>query len=1076
MERIILSLLLVLSLLLSCLPYGSLTVLAAEESEEAESRILEEMEADLSLQAPVYTEDPGYAYSAQDGLHSRSGEEVSASGTLDSLTWTFYGASGELVISGDRNMTGYYQPDKFPWYSFRKDIRSVTIEDGVGSVGNNAFYDCSALTRVSLPKTISYIKDYAFYGCSALTSIDLPHRVLSIGSYAFYGCSSLKSISIPHGVNFISDFAFCNCSGLTSIDLPDDLYRIDASAFRGCSGLTSITIPDSVGTISGCAFYECTGLTSITLPDIVKTISNSTFFGCSGLTSITLPDSVRFIESYAFGGCSGLTSITLPDSVESIDKAAFSNCSGLTSITIPDGMTYIYYSVFSGCSGLTSVTFPDSVTRIHDSAFSGCNGLTSITIPDSVTYIGSYAFHDCDELTSITIPDSVTFIDEYAFYSCDKLRHVHFIGNMPYIGYSAYSSCSSELELCYLEGTEGWEKCKYPAVVWDYTHILACLSISYICNSCGNGYSYENDAHRWNDGEEVAPLCTDEGRIIYTCLECGNTKVEMIPPTGHKRGSLISATETYWVYSCLNGDHIYIEYKDPRMCAMFLTGVRASFTDSDDHLWVSSENDSATGCNSIKTSDTSRTTVTFTSDRDFTLSFDYMVSTNISLDVLTIQLDGITVADQITGSVTQSYDAGILTAGTHTLTLSLFRDYSFDVDPPVCYIYNIVAKAVSSGCAHAAATMVERKEATCMEPGNIAYWYCPDCQIYCIDQALTTEIFAETTVIPAAGHNYVEGICPCGAKEVLTDETVVIHHSLSLANDITLNYAVAKAQLSSYDSFYLECSVPVYVGGGKMENRSRVILPVLDGSYYYFPLTGLSAVQMNDILDARICMTKGDREYVSMVDSYSIATYAYSQLDRATASDALKTLCADLLRYGAKAQVFKNYRTEDLADAKMTHAHKAYLSNIDAVQFGKTNKVLPDLDNASIAWVGKSLTLDSKVCLNFVFSMGTYTGDVSDLTLHVSYTDIKGETKESVLTNAKLYSADMKYYVFTLDTMLASELRSVVDLQVYSGNTPVSCTLQYSADTYGNNKTGDLLELCKALFAYSDSARSYFAG
>ena len=49
-----------------------------------------------------------------------------------------------------------------------------------------------------------------------------------------------------------------------------------------------------------------------------------------------------------------------------------------------------------------------------------------------------------------------------------------------------------------------------------------------------------------------------------------------------------------------------------------------------------------------------------------------------------------------------------------------------------------------------------------------------------------------------------------------------------------------------------------------------------------------------------------------------------------------------------------------------------------------------------------------------------------------------------------------------------------VSFQIYKGETPVSCTLQYSADTYGNNKTGDLLELCKALFAYSDSAGNYF--
>ena len=78
------------------------------------------------------------------------------------------------------------------------------------------------------------------------------------------------------------------------------------------------------------------------------------------------------------------------------------------------------------------------------------------------------------------------------------------------------------------------------------------------------------------------------------------------------------------------------------------------------------------------------------------------------------------------------------------------------------------------------------------------------------------------------------------------------------------------------------------------------------------------------------------------------------------------------------------------------------------------------------------------------------------------------------ISNAELYNANLNYYAFTLDTLLAAELRSVVSVQIFDGEIPVSCTLRYSADTYGNNKTGNLLEVCKALFAYSDSAKAYF--
>ena len=188
----------------------------------------------------------------------------------------------------------------------------------------------------------------------------------------------------------------------------------------------------------------------------------------------------------------------------------------------------------------------------------------------------------------------------------------------------------------------------------------------------------------------------------------------------------------------------------------------------------------------------------------------------------------------------------------------------------------------------------------------------------------------------------------------------------------------------------------------------------------------------------------------------------------------LKTLCADLLRYGAKAQIFKTYRTDSLADAGMTEAHRASLSDLQAVTFGNTNRVLDDLPAAPIAWVGKGLDLESKVCLKFIFDPVDFMGDLADLTLRVSYQDVYGDERHLTLTEPLPYDSDRGLYAFTLDTLLASELREVVSVQIFCGESPLSATLQYSADTYGNNKNGPLLDLCKALIAYSDSAKSYF--
>ncbi len=246
------------------------------------------------------------------------------------------------------------------------------------------------------------------------------------------------------------------------------------------------------------------------------------------------------------------------------------------------------------------------------------------------------------------------------------------------------------------------------------------------------------------------------------------------------------------------------------------------------------------------------------------------------------------------------------------------------------------------------------------------------------------------------------------------------------------------------------------------------------GTYYYFTLDGLTAIQMNDRLRSVLYGMKDGQPYYSPTDDYSIADYAYSQLNKSNSSAELKTLCADLLRYGSKAQIFKSYRTDALADSKMTDAHRAYLSDLEDVVFGNTNKALDDLENPAITWAGKSLDLESKVALKFVFDATNYSGDVSTLVLKLSYEDITGVARTVTVENMEVYNESRKLYSFTVDALLAAELRTVVSVQIFAGNKPISCTLQYSADTYGNNKSGSLLAVCKALFAYSDSAKSYF--
>ncbi len=316
----------------------------------------------------------------------------------------------------------------------------------------------------------------------------------------------------------------------------------------------------------------------------------------------------------------------------------------------------------------------------------------------------------------------------------------------------------------------------------------------------------------------------------------------------------------------------------------------------------------------------------------------------------------------------------------------------------------------------------------------------------------------------------VEVMDPPGKK------AITIGHTLNLQSDITLNYGVSTKDLEGYDSCYLECRIPQYEGNALIGTKTLRLEPEKRGGYSYFLLNGLTAIHMNDEVEATLYMTKDGIPYTSETDRYSIAQYAYNQLNKTDAPIKLKTLCAELLRYGREAQLFKSYRTDALVDASMTGTHRSYLSNIDAVSFGNHNQILQDMNAPLITWAGKSLSLDSKVSLKYVFTPGSYTGKIENLTLRVHYVNYAGVETETVIAHPVLYRPETNAYAFTFDGLLAAELRTVLEAAIYDGNTRLSQTLRYSADTYGNHKTGQLLTLCKALFAYSDSAKVYFGG
>ena len=128
----------------------------------------------------------------------------------DGVTWSYNGGTKTLTISGTGAMTDY--DNDYPgWDNYRTSITSVVIESGVTSIGNYAFYKCSALTSVTIGNSVESIGESAFEDCTSLASVTIPASVTSIGEMAFRECTSLASVTIPNSVTSIGQQAFAGC-------------------------------------------------------------------------------------------------------------------------------------------------------------------------------------------------------------------------------------------------------------------------------------------------------------------------------------------------------------------------------------------------------------------------------------------------------------------------------------------------------------------------------------------------------------------------------------------------------------------------------------------------------------------------------------------------------------------------------------------------------------------------------------------------------------------------------------------------------------------------------------------------
>lgn len=240
------------------------------------------------------------------------------------------------------------------------ELKKVTLKNGVRSIGEDAFRDCSSLESVIFENTVlEKISDGAFWGCSALSSIALPDSVTEIERNAFFE-TGLRNIQLPEKLTLIGGGAFCNCKNLKQVQLPPQLKELGEGAFFNCENLAQIQLPSQLNKLGGDAFRDCTSLDKIDIPAGLKQIESATFCN-NGLTSVTLHEGLTKIEDWAFHDCLKLKKIRIPKSVTDIGELALGiryNMGNGAEEVIPGGFTV---------EGYTGSAAERYVKRMHQS-------------------------------------------------------------------------------------------------------------------------------------------------------------------------------------------------------------------------------------------------------------------------------------------------------------------------------------------------------------------------------------------------------------------------------------------------------------------------------------------------------------------------------------------------------------------------------------------------------------------------------------------------------------------------------------------------------------------------------------
>ena len=396
------------------------------------------------------------------------------------VTWSYEGTT--LTISGTGAMADYAYGEA-PWSAYESTLKYVEIEEGVTSVGNNAFAGFTALKSVTFPSTgFTSIGEYAFSGCTSFKNLNMPSTMTTIGDGAFSG-SAVRGATIYSGVTKIGDYAFESCAYLDGVAIYEGVEEIGEGAFDGCA-FTSVVIPSTVTTIADGAFMSNEALESVYIGAGVTNIGATAFQGCTSLTSVGLGGATAPILGDAvFDQGDGETPLSIdafyvPSTTpysggwggyaaakfKTVYEAAWENSndpaegSGTWSFNVTtgeltvNGTGNLNVSPWMGMSAINpelydnehpgywskvlSFVVGEGITHIQTLGVGMQINCASVTLPSTLKYVGYSCLEEC-AFTSIELPEGLETIDDYTFFD-SKLTSLTIPSTVTYIGSSAF--------------------------------------------------------------------------------------------------------------------------------------------------------------------------------------------------------------------------------------------------------------------------------------------------------------------------------------------------------------------------------------------------------------------------------------------------------------------------------------------------------------------------------------------------------------------------------------------------------------------------------------------------------------